>query len=334
MFQTEIIIWLQSFASDFLTVFFKFFTGIGRGNATVPIVVAIMFGVNFRFGFLLAHAVVWNGLITDFLKNFFALPRPANVDSNVLLPEKGYPNPTTFESMGAKSFFGKLPGEVVEHLRVHRIDSWGFPSGHAGNAVTLWGSLALHFKKTWVRAAAIIFIICITLSRMYLGRHFLADVLGGLFIGVSVTIVFYKFVFKNEKLWVYLFEEKKIGLDRKSLIFTGYFLLLPLLLFFLPHVNPRVTAVLLGLNISFILLRFRGLPEESGGILKRIARVLISAVLFFGMLFLLTKVAEILFAGRTDVSDCFVLVIATAVSVWAAAGICIKLGLYSRGAGN
>lgn len=78
MFQTEIIIFLQSFASDFLTAF---------------------------------------------LKNLFALPRPANVDSNVLLPGKDYPNPTTLKSMGAKSFFGQLPREAVDHLRIHRIDS-------------------------------------------------------------------------------------------------------------------------------------------------------------------------------------------------------------------
>lgn len=38
MFQTEIIIFIQSFASDFLTAFFKFFTEIGKSTYAAPLV--------------------------------------------------------------------------------------------------------------------------------------------------------------------------------------------------------------------------------------------------------------------------------------------------------
>ena len=69
MFQTEIVIFLQSFASDFLTSFFVFFTEIGRNTYTTPLMIIILFGVSFRAGFILVHVVAWNGLITFYLKD-------------------------------------------------------------------------------------------------------------------------------------------------------------------------------------------------------------------------------------------------------------------------
>jgi len=171
MFQTDIIIFIQSFASDLWTVFFKFWSTIGSAPGILFITLIILFGINFRSGYILAHIVLWNGIITFSLKEVFALPRPANVDLNVKLLGESDPNPTHFESMDAKSFFGRPPGYVVEALRVNPIDSWGFPSGHTSSAVALWGSIIIFFKKTriWMIAAAII--VFIPFSRMYLGRH-------------------------------------------------------------------------------------------------------------------------------------------------------------------
>ncbi len=61
--------------------------------------------------------------------------------------------------------------------------SFGLPSGHSQNAVALWGRLAVSLRRKWVTytAAAIIFLIGI--SRLYLGVHFLTDVLVGWLIG-------------------------------------------------------------------------------------------------------------------------------------------------------
>ena len=106
MFQTEIIIFLQSFASDFLTGFFKFFTEIGRSTYAAPLVLIVMFGISFRMGFILLHVVSWNGLITFYLKELFLLPRPINVDFHVKLLGEAVRNATPLESMGAKNFFG------------------------------------------------------------------------------------------------------------------------------------------------------------------------------------------------------------------------------------
>lgn len=61
--------------------------------------------------------------------------------------------------------------------------SFGVPSGHAQGAVVFWGLLAAHLRKWWGWLVAVLFILLIGLSRLYLGVHFPHDVLPGWLIG-------------------------------------------------------------------------------------------------------------------------------------------------------
>jgi hypothetical protein len=61
--------------------------------------------------------------------------------------------------------------------------SFGFPSGHSQNAVVVWGSLAGGIGKAWAWIAAVVIIILISFSRVYLGVHFPVDMIGGWLIG-------------------------------------------------------------------------------------------------------------------------------------------------------
>lgn len=71
------------------------------------------------------------------------------------------------------------------------LSSYGFPSGHTMGSTLLYGCLALiatrHSKKPWSRAAiyalAIVWISLIGLSRIYLGAHYLSDVVAAIAIG-------------------------------------------------------------------------------------------------------------------------------------------------------
>ena len=77
------------------------------------------------------------------LKEYFGLPRPIYVDNNILFLDNVKPNETPFASMGASSFFGALPQEVIDYNRASVRPHWGFPSGHVGGTVAIWFGLAL-----------------------------------------------------------------------------------------------------------------------------------------------------------------------------------------------
>ena len=72
-------------------------------------------------------------------------------------------------------------------LRVHAFSaetSFGLPSNHAQTAAAIWGYLAFAFRKKWILATCAAVILMIGLSRLYLGVHFLSDVLLGWLIGL------------------------------------------------------------------------------------------------------------------------------------------------------
>lgn len=63
--------------------------------------------------------------------------------------------------------------------------SYGLPSGHAQNAVVLWGYLAVVGRGLW-RWLWLALIVLISFSRLYLGVHFPGDVLVGWTLGLLV----------------------------------------------------------------------------------------------------------------------------------------------------
>jgi len=77
------------------------------------------------------------------------------------------------------------------------LSSYGFPSGHTMGATLLYGLLALlAWKNVRNRAArlacvagACLWILLIGLTRIYLGAHYLTDVLGALAVGLLWLVV-------------------------------------------------------------------------------------------------------------------------------------------------
>jgi membrane-associated phospholipid phosphatase len=70
--------------------------------------------------------------------------------------------------------------------------TFGVPSGHAQNAVILWGFGAHTAKKKWAWLGAVFLILFIGLSRLYLGVHFPHDVVLGWLIGIVVLWLYLK----------------------------------------------------------------------------------------------------------------------------------------------
>lgn len=81
-------------------------------------------------------------------------------------------------------FHSPRPYWVSDQVQAYSHESsFGLPSGHAQIAATMWGWLAVEIKKRWFTVLALILIFLIGVSRLFLGVHFLSDVVLGWTLG-------------------------------------------------------------------------------------------------------------------------------------------------------
>ncbi len=66
--------------------------------------------------------------------------------------------------------------------------SFGIPSGHAQNAISIWGMVGTYFHKKWVWVLTTIIILGISLSRTYLAVHYPVDTVLGLTLGFLLLV--------------------------------------------------------------------------------------------------------------------------------------------------
>lgn len=155
-----IIVWLQGLG-EWLQGPMEFFTFLGTEEfymLVMPIVVwCFDVGLGVRLGLVLLTSDAVNGA----LKLAFGWPRPYWVSDQVRA----------------------LSSET----------SFGLPSGHAQNALALWGRLAAAVRRRWAVALLALLILLISLSRLYLGVHFPSDTLAGWLVGGLLLWTFLRY---------------------------------------------------------------------------------------------------------------------------------------------
>lgn len=187
MFQTEPILFLQGISS---TLFHHLMLFV---NLTGPPVVGIFLSLvlvafDRRRGAVMLGLVVVTAVANELIRDFVALPRPMYVDNHIQFLDRIKVNEGVFASMGADSFFSALPQSVVDYHRANFDGHFGFPSGHVSSTLVFWGGLTMLYRRMEPLVAACFFVPMVAIARMYLGKHFLADVLGGALLGCLVLV--------------------------------------------------------------------------------------------------------------------------------------------------
>ena len=233
--------WVEGIRSPGLSIFFE---NISLAGYPTFLILFISFGYFYwspsRFS-RIAMMLFISGLINAFLKDFFQDPRPAI--ELMLDPKVG--------------------------------TSYGWPSGHAQIAVTLWGLLAYELKDKWVSVGAITVIFLIAFSRMYLGVHDLGDVVSGLLIGALILAIWHFAVINK------IYE----SLSKKSWLLLILVFQVIFYIFYPVHEGHEASVWFLGVMTGW----FVGHSEINlaSGVIKKAFLSLASLVIvFFGMVFI------------------------------------------------
>lgn len=153
--------WVFQLHNPVFTAFFRFITDFGYVQILLILLVIILIVFHkYRFAYILPIHVTISVIFNMILKNIFARPRPEMIR---LIDEVGF----------------------------------SFPSGHAMVTMVAYGYLIFvvhhYIQQKWLRYSLIAFlvfiIVSVGLSRIYLGVHYLTDVLAGYSISLFYLLV-------------------------------------------------------------------------------------------------------------------------------------------------
>lgn len=134
--------------------FMRLMSFLGSSAFYVPVIAVVFWCVSPRAGARATIVLGLSGMLNSLLKLVFHLPRPYWTDAKI----KPYQSLTSF----------------------------GMPSGHAQNAPVAWGLLATELRRRAVWAGALVIVILIGVSRIYLGVHSVDQVFAGWAIGAAL----------------------------------------------------------------------------------------------------------------------------------------------------
>lgn len=259
-----------------LDAVFKAITFMGEEEFFLVLLPLIFWCIDFAAGARLVVVLLLSTYVNSGLKDVFQHPRPFDLDPTVKLTE---------------------------------AEGYGLPSGHSQSAVVVWGTMALQFRKRWLWIAAILLMVLIGFSRIYLGVHFPTDVLAGWAVGAVV-------------LALYLAWESRIEawLRRAGLAWQLVVAVVGPLVLMLVHPTKDTTssmAVLMGLGVGMALGRRVASYATAGPLGKRALRFLVGVVgilvLYLGLSLLFPSEGEPLYLVLRAVRYAL-------VGLWAALG--------------
>lgn len=167
LYQVQINLFLQNLGS-WLFAPMRFFSFLGDEEFYLFIMPAIYWCFDSRIGVRVGLLLMLSNGFNSFFKLLFHAPRPFWVSETI--------KPMVLET------------------------SFGLPSGHSQNAAAIWGFFAILAKKKWLKFSFIFLIFLVGLSRLYLGAHFLIDVIIGWLLGGALLWGFLKIFDKYKNI--------------------------------------------------------------------------------------------------------------------------------------
>ena len=148
----SVIMWMQSMRSPVSDAVFALGSFLGEEEFFFLLFATLMWAIDLRVGFRIGMIFLASVWVNALAKAVIGHPRPYDLNPSVgrAQPELGY----------------------------------GLPSGHAQNAVVIWGGLAAWRRSQAAWIGAVLVVLLIGLSRIYRGVHFPTDVIGGWLIGI------------------------------------------------------------------------------------------------------------------------------------------------------
>ncbi len=160
-FDNQVLSFFQTVQQPILTLFFQ--TASLLGNPVLWIVLsAILYWKGKEVqAVLIMNLIVFSALVSNAFKSVFLRPRP-NAEQYIV----------------TKEFF-------QDHFANSLSYGGSFPSGHATLISSLFSYWFGKVTKCWKLLLAVS-LVCVIIARMYLGWHFLSDVIAGLILGILI----------------------------------------------------------------------------------------------------------------------------------------------------
>lgn len=262
-FSLDVARWLQENYPQ-MEIFFHYVSEIGNFELYLFVITVVYWCLNKQLGRALAYVLGLSYTINSLLKHILSDPRPY-----WLYPDIG----------------------------LSTDDSYGVPSGHAQTATVFYGVIAIWLHRVWFWIFAIVMILLMAISRVYLGVHDLEDVLAGILVGIIILAGYYLWLrYVTERFANRILGQRLLVAVLVPLILSAIYVLI-LLVLEQPEASGPWTdlivaaekasfenyassaGVLLGLGIGFVLEVSRVRFLVDGSVWKRIARYLVGVVI-------------------------------------------------------
>ena len=155
-FSENINIFLRESGTPLLDTLFKVVTNIGSEPFYIFLASLIFWCLNKKTGIRVMYVIMFSAYTALVAKNLFGMPRPP------------------------------------DYLHKVTENEFGFPSGHAQVSSGFWGYLGIRSRNNRIIIVGAVAVILVSFSRLYLGVHYLGDVVGGIILGLTVAFISYK----------------------------------------------------------------------------------------------------------------------------------------------